>query len=87
MSDEMGGMEDEEEVGMLAVSSECKLEDENCEDTAPETNDEIDEQKETFSINVMNNMFSVQAYFLVRSLLHFELSSIHLNTLLHFSAL
>lgn len=29
VSDEMGGMEDEEEVGMLAMSSECKTEDEN----------------------------------------------------------
>lgn len=87
MSDEMGGMEDEEEVGMLAVSSKCKIEDENCEDTASETNDGIDEQKETFSINVMNNVFSVQAYFLMRSLLHLELSSIHLNIVLHLSAL
>jgi hypothetical protein len=87
MCDDMGGMEDEEEVGMLAVSSECKTEDGNCEDTALETNNGIDKQKEMFSINVMNNMFSVQAYFIMRSLLRMELSSIHLNTVVHFSAL
>jgi hypothetical protein len=52
ISDEMGGREDEEGAGNVGcehekISSECEIEDGNCEDTEVEINDRNGEHSET----------------------------------------